>query len=303
MLFTEVDQLLFEALWWNKRESTAALFELSEQHPITKTLLNQTADVRSELSNRLQAFVRFLTRRSVGLLPEAVPPSFVWDCAFPLAQWIYRSGYRVVGIAGPAGAGKTTLAQLISLCLSALYPSQYTVCISLDDLHFPRQERIRRSIKWRATPGSHDIGAGAELIKRLKQGEHGFYIPRYSSAIDDIARRDFIRRPPSLIIFEGWFVGKNDEGYEALNELIDSLVFLECPLSIAKHRRFARAYARLAGEENELVEVKRAQIQAFWDEVLEPGYRNWVMPIATVADVRIGFDMDGEIQTCIRNDD
>jgi uridine kinase len=295
------DQCFLNALWWRTRQNQEALFELTERCSITTALSLGVSDLRSRLRDRLRAFETILPHRQQGdplTSTETVSPFFVWSCAFAIAQWICQEKLRLVAIAGPAGAGKSTLAHLIKVCTENLVPESNTVCVSLDDFHLSKAERRRRGIKWRATPGSHDIHAGSELLNRLRRGDADVRVPRYRSSIDDIATYDVVRLPATLVIFEGWFVGKSDQGYEALSEHIDALLYLDCPMELAKQRRFARAYARLAGHDAETCAKMRKNIDAFWYEVLEPGFAQWVRPIKQLADVILKIDLNGDVEDC-----
>ena len=119
----------------------------------------------------------------------------------------------VVGLTGPQGSGKSTIAAALPALLKAR--GLKAAVLGLDDLYLPKSDRLRLAaevhplLATRGVPGTHDIALGLDVLENLKQGAPT-PIPSFDKAADD-------RRPASawstvpglvdVIVFEGWCVG------------------------------------------------------------------------------------------------
>jgi uridine kinase len=95
------------------------------------------------------------------------------------------------------------------------------------------------------------------------------------------------------VLLEGFALGRRSDGYDRILERLDLLVFLEVDEATAKRRRFAREAelrARGGGFSEE-------QMERFWNEVLEPGMRQWLDDARAAADVVIDPDERGEARS------
>jgi uridine kinase len=186
------------------------------------------------------------------------------SAAEQIAEAIGERRARVVGIGGPPGAGKTTVAR----ALVDRFPA--ALSFSLDDFCWSRAERERRGLPWRAMVGAHDLDALVELLDHLD--EPTLTVPVYSAEIDDRVPPRAVSGSPSLVLIDGWLLGHSSDGYEQILERLDLFVFLDVPIDVTRDRRFGRE-AKLAGG------FTAERMQAFWDEVLEPGIRT-ILPAA-----------------------
>ncbi len=122
----------------------------------------------------------------------------------------------VVGITGPPGSGKTTIATALQQDLGN------SVVFSLDDLYVEKETREKLAathniplLTLRGEPGSHDAELGLKVITELGQlpetpGDRFVAIPRFDKATDarlpiDQWPKVYVR--PRFIILEGWCVG------------------------------------------------------------------------------------------------
>lgn len=124
-----------------------------------------------------------------------------------------RRRLPVLGIAGPQGCGKSTLAA--QLVAAAGAQGIDAVAISLDDVYLLRRERqqlardVHPLLATRGPPGSHDIRLGCDTIDALRQLLPGqpVPLPRFDKLADTRlppSRWPRCRRRPGLIVLEGW---------------------------------------------------------------------------------------------------
>ena len=77
----------------------------------------------------------------------------------------------MIGICGPQGSGKSTIAAFAQLLLAD--KGFKTVILSIDDLYLTRAERetlaqeVHPLLKTRGPPGTHDVALGLKLIDQL----------------------------------------------------------------------------------------------------------------------------------------
>jgi pantothenate kinase-related protein Tda10 len=288
-----LDELLREAAVRSAAavpSDSSDLFQATRRTPLHAALF-PAAD-QSILEERLEAWRRcFASEEENNGIPAFLRPFTAWSYPFALAQWIRSLSGNVFGFAGPPGSGKTTLVSVASTCLRALDPGIRAAQVSLDDFYLSRQERLARGFFWRALPGTHHIDAAVDLLSAVAAKKSTITIPRFDPSLDEPKPAERIAGPLSILLLEGWFVGKRDGGYERLSRLLDHLIYLDCPLPLAKRRRLARERAlRAAGGGMSPEEMRR-----FWTQVLEPGIELWVKPVRQHADLILGFNSDGEI--------
>ena len=164
----------------------------------------------------------------------------------------------VVGLCGPQGSGKSTIAA----ALTARVPRSAT--LSLDDLYLTRVERqaLARAVHplfaTRGVPGTHDVALGHAVLDALDRGEP-VGLPRFDKAVDD-------RAPPAtwphlpagcdLLVFEGWCVGARPQDDAALVRPVNALERIEDADAVwrtAINRALAGAYQSLFGRMDLLV--------------------------------------------------
>ena len=166
-------------------------------------------------------------------LPEAFDATLELVCE-PLAARAtrlrqVRRRTAVLGLCGPQGSGKTTIARAACLLLAARGLS--AVVLSLDDVYLSHEarERLAREVHpllvTRGPPGTHDVGlAGAVLDALRSPGKVA--LPRFDKAADTRAPRatwETVRSPVDVVIFEGWCVGAKAQGAAALATPVNSL--------------------------------------------------------------------------------
>ena len=118
----------------------------------------------------------------------------------------------VIGLSGGQGTGKTTISTLIKIILEKYFKLK-VFKISIDDFYKTRKDRIDLSkkihplLKTRGVPGTHDIDIMLNFFLKVKKNRiKNLRLPKFDKSIDDRCKKSQwtrIKKPPSIIIFEG----------------------------------------------------------------------------------------------------
>ncbi len=209
-------------------------------------------------------------------------------CVAPVVQLIRASHPRVFAISGPAGAGKSTVASAVSRSLANV--GMRAVPLSLDDFYLSRKERERRGIAWRAAPGSHDIDLMVRTLAAIQDGSRPLVLPRFDPSRDDRSPDESLKEAPDVVLFDGWIIGYDGQGYGRMLPYLDWHLHLHVPTDVARERRFARE-TKLREETGRAFTPE--EMGQFWAEVLGPGMDTWVRASAEHADVVVRFTPTG----------
>lgn len=209
-------------------------------------------------------------------------------CVAPVVQLIRATHPRVFAISGPVGAGKSTIAGSVSRSLANV--GLRAVALSLDDFYLSRKERDRRGIAWRAAPGSHDLDLMVGTLAAIQDGSRPLRLPRFDQSTDDRIDDECLDDVPDVVLFDGWIIGYDDQGYERILPYLDWHLHLDVPKDVARRRRFDRE-TKLRRQTGRAFTPD--EMQRFWDEVLGPGIDTWVPASAEHADIVVGFGDTG----------
>lgn len=150
-----------------------------------------------------------------------------------IVEWRKPGGPLVVGLCGPQGSGKSTIAAKVAdeLTRSGLR----CAILSLDDLYLNQATRAALAANLhplfvtRGPPGTHDVALGISVLDALRAGQ-SVTLPRFDKGRDNPAVKS--TWPPidaqcDIILFEGWCVGARPQNASALSKPINRLERLE----------------------------------------------------------------------------
>ncbi|MFJ5711356.1 MULTISPECIES: nucleoside/nucleotide kinase family protein [unclassified Streptomyces] len=157
-----------------------------------------------------------------------------------------RGGRRVLGLAGPPGAGKSTLAGRLVERLDGL-----AVLVPMDGFHLAGAELARLGRAGRkGAPDTFDAAGYAALLARLRTPEAGtvVYAPAFDRALEEPVAGS-IAVPPGipLVVTEGNYLLHEDGSWAAVRPLLDEVWYLDLPDAVrvprlvARHVRFGKA--------------------------------------------------------------
>ena len=223
------------------------------------------------------------------------------EVAEPLARLICSADLKVLGLAGVPGSGKSTLAAALAAHLREQGADANPIVASLDDFYLSRAERDARGIRFRASLGSHDLAALAQVLDAARRGDRVIVMPRFDHGLDDRVEAERCAGPASPLLIEGIFVGLTGQGYGVLANQLDYLIYLDCPLSLARERRLARE-AQLRRASGGQRGLSAEAMQTFWDDVLGPIAANHIMLIRQRADLVLGLYDEGRLARVVNSE-
>ena len=113
----------------------------------------------------------------------------------PISFWIAKKTNKkellIIGLAGGQGAGKTTIASILSIILKKYFKLN-VFKISIDDFYKTRNEREKLSkkkhslLKIRGVPGTHDYRIIYDFFKKVKNKKfNSLRLPKFDKSKDD----------------------------------------------------------------------------------------------------------------------
>lgn len=170
-----------------------------------------------------------------------------------LVEAILRAGEGhdrfIIAIAGPPGAGKSTLAEQVAEALNAREPASAEI-LPMDGYHYDDMLLVPRGLRPRkGAPETFDVPGIAHMLKRLRDNEEPeIAVPVFDRSIE-IARAGarMIERSVRYVIAEGNYLLLNEDRWRDLYSHFDMTVMIEEPEAVLRKRLEAR-WAQLSGE-------------------------------------------------------
>jgi pantothenate kinase len=148
----------------------------------------------------------------------------------------------IVAIAGPPGAGKSTLAEALVEALNKTSGNSAAV-IPMDGFHYDDAVLEARGLKARkGSPSTFDVAGFGHLLKRLKSNyESEVAIPVFDRSLEiSRAGARIISADVTFLIVEGNYLLLRDEPWDKLADLFDLTVMVEEPRAILENRLMSR---------------------------------------------------------------
>jgi pantothenate kinase len=164
----------------------------------------------------------------------------VLDDAVRAVKPLTDSGQRVlVGVAGPPGAGKSTLATALAATVGG-------VAVSMDGFHLANSELRRLGLTDRkGAPQTFDAAGFVHLLRRLRTGDELVYAPAYSRVLHE-SIGGVIPVPPEVrvIVVVGHYLLLDEGAWSGVRPLLDLAIYLDAPTGARAPALLRRQRAR-----------------------------------------------------------
>ena len=162
-------------------------------------------------------------------------------CSRLLEQILGKAGGRervMVAIAGPPGAGKSTVAQN----LVERFPTGTAALVEMDGFHYDNAVLDELGLRHRkGAPETFDYFGFLGLLGRIRRREPGIAVPVFDRTMD-LARAGarIIQQDVRFIIVEGNYLLLDEEPWTGLADLFDFHFFLDVPREELRRRLLQR---------------------------------------------------------------
>ena len=154
-----------------------------------------------------------------------------------------RGPRTILGVAGPPGGGKSTLADAM---VAALGDS--AVLLPMDGFHLAQPELVRQGIRdVMGAPHTFDALGYVALLKRLRTADETVYAPAFRREIEEpIAGAIAVPPEVPLVVTEGNYLLVDDDGWGAVRGLLDEAWYVDMDEAtrlewlIARHVAFGK---------------------------------------------------------------
>lgn len=144
---------------------------------------------------------------------------------------------RLLGVVGPPGAGKSSLAARIGRRASSA-----CVVVPMDGFHLaPVQlERLGRADR-KGAPDTFDAAGFVALLRRLREGTETVYAPEYHRELHHgVAGAIAVEPAVRLVVVEGNYLLHDGDGFAPVRELLDESWYLAGDDEVRRERLVAR---------------------------------------------------------------
>lgn len=183
---------------------------------------------------------------------ERAPVDIPEICLRRIDALLSRGERRILGIAAPPGAGKSTLAAALARHLDALVQ-----VVPMDGFHLANSELQRLGRHTRKGAADTFDGAGfVDLMRRIKSqpATERIYAPEFRRELEEaIAGAIAVDATTPLVITEGNYLLLDDAPWRSLRAVLDEVWYLDVDEGL-RHQRLLERHMRFGRSQQEALE-------------------------------------------------
>jgi len=204
---------------------------------LTKKKINSMQSVNECCEKVKKDYLKFLNKEKIYKKKMSSNIKSLKNIYIPISFWINnkfkkRKKILLIGLSAGQGAGKTSVANILSIILKIFFKRNVCV-VSIDDFYKTSRERNRMAkkkhplFKTRGVPGTHDINLMKNFFTSIKKKNFKkIKLPRFNKSIDDrfkMAHWHKVNKKPEIVLVEGWCVGAKAQNNSFLKKPINAL--------------------------------------------------------------------------------
>lgn len=138
---------------------------------------------------------------------------------------VVAGGRHLLGITGPPGSGKSTVARMVVDALGA-----HAQLVPMDGFHLAQAELARLGLAGlKGSPETFDPLGYVALLRRLRAADEDVvYAPHFDRTLEEpIAGAIAVPRDVPLVVTEGNYLLLEDQRWTAIRELLDQVWYLD----------------------------------------------------------------------------
>jgi pantothenate kinase len=155
-------------------------------------------------------------------------------------------GRFLLGITGPPGAGKSTVAAMVEETANAERGQGFAVVAPMDGFHFSNEELGALGLlNVKGAPETFDVESFVDLLERVRNDlDSTVRWPGFDRAIEQTLPDAIAITPAAkLVVVEGNYLLLDRPGWQNVRPLLDEVWYVDAPRPLLRERLLARARA------------------------------------------------------------
>ncbi|MEU1813659.1 nucleoside/nucleotide kinase family protein [Streptomyces roseifaciens] len=152
-------------------------------------------------------------------------------------------GRSLLGIAGPPGAGKSTLARALVAEVRRQHGAGSAAYLPMDGFHLSNAQLERLGLTGRkGSAPSFDVWGYADLLRRVtEERDRDVYVPDYDRTLHEpVAARHLVPPSARLVVTEGNYLACDEPGWRDARRYLAEVWYLETPDEVRQDRLLER---------------------------------------------------------------